>query len=41
MYELESTMKTILSKDKFMQLLEIVYTDFGDGYKVLMKEKEQ
>jgi hypothetical protein len=42
MYELESTMKTILSKDnKFMQLLEIVYTDFGDGYKVLMKGKEQ
>src|SRR5207248_3108907 len=40
MYELESTMKTILSKDnKFMQLLEIVYTDFGDGYKVLMKGK--
>ena len=42
MYELESTMKTILSKDdKFMQLLEIVYTDLGDGYKVLMKGKEQ
>ena len=42
MYELESTMKTILSKDnKFMQLLEIVYTDFGDGYKVLMKGKEE
>jgi hypothetical protein len=42
MYELESTMKTILSKDnKFMQLLERVYTDFGDGYKVLMKGKEQ
>ena len=41
MYELESTMKTILSKDnKFMQLLEIVYTDFGDGYKVLMKEEQ-
>jgi hypothetical protein len=42
MYELESTMKMILSKDnKFMQLLEIVYTDFGDGYKVLMKGKEE
>jgi hypothetical protein len=42
MYELESTMKTILSKDnKFMRLLEMVYTDFGDGYKVLMKGKEQ
>jgi hypothetical protein len=42
MYELESTMKTILSKDnKFMQLLEIVYTDFWDGYKVLMKGKEE
>lgn len=42
MYELGSTMKTNLSKDnKFMQLLEIVYADFGDGYKVLMKGKEE
>ena len=42
MYELESTMKVILSKDnKFIQLLEIVYTDFGDGYKVLMKGKDE
>ena len=40
MYELESTMKTILSKDsKFMQLLEVVHADFADGYKVLMEFK--
>ncbi len=38
MYELESTMKTILSKDKkFVQLLKVVQADFGNGYKELME----
>jgi hypothetical protein len=41
MYELESTMKTILSKDKkFMQLLKVVRADFEYGYKELMELTE-
>jgi hypothetical protein len=41
MYELESTMKTILSKDKkFMQLLKLVHAEFGYGYKELRELKE-
>lgn len=40
-YELESTMKTILSKDKkFMQLLKVVHAEFGNGYKELGELKE-
>ncbi len=40
-YELESTMKTILSKDKkFMQLLKVVHAEFGYGYKELRELKE-
>lgn len=40
-YELESTMKTILSKDKkFMQLLKVVHAEFGYGYKELSELKE-
>jgi hypothetical protein len=36
MYEVESTMKTNLSKDKkFVQLLKVVQADFGNGYKEL------
>ncbi|MFZ0513261.1 MAG: hypothetical protein WAM14_16750 [Candidatus Nitrosopolaris sp.] len=42
MYDLESTMKTILSKDKrFMQLLKVVQGDFGYGYKELVELKEE
>jgi hypothetical protein len=42
MYELESTMKTILSKDKkFMQLLKVVQADFEYGYKEFMELTEQ
>ena len=41
MYELESTMKRILSKDKkFMQLLKVVQVDFEYGYNELKKLKE-
>jgi hypothetical protein len=41
MYELESTMKRILSKDKkFMQLLKVVKVDFEYGYNELEKSKE-
>lgn len=41
MYELESTMKTILSRDKkFIQLLKVVQTDFGNGYKELIELKD-
>jgi len=40
-YELESTMKTILSKDKrSMQLLKVVQAEFGYGYKELRESKE-
>jgi len=39
-YELESTMKTVLSKDKkFMQLLKGVQVDFANGYKEFMELK--
>ena len=42
MYELETTMKTILSKDKkFIHLLEVVHADFGHGYEELMELKEK
>lgn len=41
MYELESTMKTILSKDKkFMQLLKVVQVDFEYAFKEFMELKE-
>ena len=41
MYELESTMKRILSKDKkFMQLLKVVQVEFEYGYNELKKLKE-
>jgi len=41
MYELESTMKTILSKDKkFMQLLKVVQVDFECAFKEFMELKE-
>ncbi len=41
MYELESTMKRILSKDKkFMQLLKVVQVEFEFGYNELKKSKE-
>ena len=40
--DLESTMKTILSKDKrFMQLLKVVHGDFGYGCKELVELKEE
>ena len=40
--ELETTMKTILSKDKkFIHLLEVVHADFGHGYEELMELKEK
>jgi hypothetical protein len=41
-YELESAMKTTLSKDdRFMHLLDIVQKEFGEGYKELMDLRRQ
>jgi hypothetical protein len=38
LYDLESSMKTVLSKDKkFMQLLKAVQVDFANGYKELVE----
>jgi hypothetical protein len=40
LYELENAMKTFLSKDnKFMELLQLVEKEFGDGYKEIMELK--
>jgi hypothetical protein len=40
MYELETTMKATLSKDKkFIHLLKVVHSDFGDGFEDLMDVK--
>jgi len=40
LYELESTMKTTLSRDeKFMQLLGEIRVDFRSGYDVLVGSK--
>ncbi|HET7147811.1 MAG TPA: hypothetical protein VFI73_04860 [Candidatus Nitrosopolaris sp.] len=40
LYDLESSMKTVLSKDrKFMQLLKEVQKDFENGYKELVELK--
>lgn len=42
LYELENAMKTLLSKDnKFMELLQLVEKEFGDGYKELMELKRK
>ncbi|MFY9797958.1 MAG: hypothetical protein WAJ93_19890 [Candidatus Nitrosopolaris sp.] len=42
MYELETTMKTILSKDKkFIHLLKMVHADFGHGFEELMEMKDK
>ena len=42
LYELENAMKTLLSKDnKFMELLQLVEKEFGDGYKEFMELKKK
>jgi hypothetical protein len=41
LYELENKMKLLLSRDNnFMQLLQKVEREFGDGYKELMESKK-
>ena len=41
-YELESAMKTTLSKDdRFMRLLDLVQKEFGEGYKELIDFRRQ
>jgi hypothetical protein len=42
LYELENAMKTLLSKDnKFMELLQLVEKEFGEGYKEFMELKKK
>ena len=42
LYELENAMKTLLSNDnKFMELLQLVEKEFGEGYKEFMELKKK
>jgi hypothetical protein len=42
LYELENAMKALLSKDnKFMELLQLVEKEFGEGYKEFMELKKK